>query len=334
MRVCILIFSLTCLVSAQTNLFINPVLSEKQVGRWIYDPGVMRDGDVYYLYHIGEPKTEIWGYTSTDLVHWDGPTVVYSWDREDDPSVFGMSAAQPFKYNGIYYLYFNSRSGRAGDPAQDQRKIRVVKSSDPLHFTGGSVWLDPAPEDGEIDAYPIEIDGDLFLFYRSWHSGWRGVEVNAMSSPTALKGDETKVCIPTEAWEEDLAEAPAVFVKDDKIYVLYSGGLNDGQGRGYQTGYCETRRSTPMGPYRKMSIGQCLIGESDEQNVYGPGSGAMVQDGAGDWWFVHHQAVSADRLNSKEACLTRLYFKSNGDIDPDKTRASWGQPLPAPVSLQ
>lgn len=314
--------------------FQNPVLTGAQAGRWVYDPGVMRDGDRYYLYHIGDPKTNILGYTSTDLVHWDGPTTVYSWNEQAEfPDVYGLSAVQPFKHDGSYYLYFNTRNDTAEDE-QYRRQIRVVCSGNPLHFSGPSVWLDPAVNDGEIDAYPVEINSNLYLYYRSWHSGWRGVEVNAMSSPTSLQGEEVKVCVPTEAWEENLTEAPAVFVDNEKIYVLYSGGLSDGTNHNYQTGYCTTSQLTPMGPYQKMSTNGCLIGESEEANVYGPGSGAVVQDNAGHWWFVHHQAISGDKLQSKEACLTRLFFKDNGNLDSTRIRASWKASLLPPAPLR
>ena len=146
-----------------------------------------------------------------------------------------------------------------------------------------------------------------------------------MANPLQPIGEPVSIIAPTEPWEMqgmNITEGPASVIKYQGIYyLLYSGSAAYTQY--YAVGYATA--SSPLGPFTKYQ-GNPIIKGGD--GIYGPGSGSVTRDAAGNLWYVYHQKQGAADGWDRFICIDPLWFDSNGVLHGKATR---GTPQPAPV---
>lgn len=277
-----------------TQTCVNPVLPNGA------DPTVLLYNGTYYLYATGNNKSYI-VHTSADLVHWEkGPEVFRpGQDNVWAPDVYHC------KKDGKFYLYYTAglHLGVAvGDkpvgPFVDQG-ILVHRAIDPHVFE--------------------DDDGQCYLYF----SGGAWIYVEAMASPTQLKGNRKGVLQATEPWEKlggSINEGPWMIKRKGTYYLLYSGGA--AASRHYAVGYATAK--SPMGPFTKYSGNPIIQGS---ETVFGPGHGSVTQDAAGNLWHVYHQKKGAGDSWVRDICIDPLWFDSDGVLHGKATR---GTHEPAP----
>lgn len=270
--------------------YANPVLGFGQDA----DPDVIRYNGLCYVYSDNHV------YKSWDMVNWyRGATVV---TNAAIASSVGASSTYYNPSNQTFYYYYtvfgstNSWIGVATNATPDG------------NFVDQGQLLNDA-----IDPYPfLNSDGSTYLYWAS-----NGVVfVNKMIDLTHLgTGTNTQVCLAAGA------EAPAVFKRNGTYYMIFSyGGANS---INYQVGYGTA--SNPMGPWTAFP-GNPIIASSG--GVYGPGSGDVTTDDAGNLWFVYHQKIESQPNWNRFVCLDPLWFDDVGGLHGQATR---GLAQPAPI---
>lgn len=278
--------------------YTNPVIS----GVDLADPAVVLHEGTYYLYATGDGRGYD-AYTSKDLVRWTkGPRAFdsplpHTWA----PDVYRHSA------DGKFYLYYTA-----------DRKIGAAVADRPAgKFADQGLLVQ-----GAIDAHLFADEGRLYLYYVKL-PGFR-IHVQPMASPLRPEGGPVKVLEPSEPWEKahgHVTEGPWMLKRNGRYYLIYSGSGADGPD--YAVGYAVSER--PTGPFAKHP-GNPIIRRGE--NVFGPGHGCVVRDGAGALWHVYHQKESARVGWGRFVCIDPLWFDADGVLHGRATR---GTPQPAPT---
>ncbi len=220
--------------------YANPVLTSPA---GVADPFILKWNGEYYLYATGDP---IMAYHSRDLVHWDtiggvlrsNPTPG-AWNQGD------VWAPEVLYRNGTFYLYYTaskvSRDWRVGEYA---RRVGVAVAESPRgpfvdsgrpvtpYWTiDGDVFRDPdGPHAGEEWLFASYLDE------ARWHGA--GITADRLTAPDRVAGAPAKVTQGSEAWEDKdgdpnngslryTNEAPTVFKRRGRYYMMYSGGSWD-----------------------------------------------------------------------------------------------------------
>lgn len=217
--------------------FFNPVL---QFREGVADPHLLKWNGEYYLYATGDP---IRAYHSKDLVHWDTIGAVISGSRA--PTAWNQAdvwAPEVVYRNGKFYLYYTaskaSQDWRVGEMA---RRIGVGVSDSPRGpFVDAGYAVTPGwGIDGHVFKDPA--DGREYMFYSYLYEPrlpGAGIVADLMTAWDALSGKPSHVTRGSEAWEDKdgdpgngslryTNEAPTVLKKNDRYYMMYSGGSWD-----------------------------------------------------------------------------------------------------------
>lgn len=221
----------------ETSVYTNPVIG---LPTSVADPFVMKWKGEYYLYTTGNP---ILAFKSTDLVNWEeiGP-VLYGSDDEDAWNQTDVWAPEVVYRNGKFYMNYTATEASPDWRVEEMaRRIGIAVSDSPEG---------PFEDLGEPVTPGWGIDSHVFLdpdtgkeymfysyFYEPRHPG-AGLVVDAMPSVTEVAGKPSHVTRGTEPWEDKKGnpnqgslrytnEGPTVLKRDDRYYMMYSGGSWD-----------------------------------------------------------------------------------------------------------
>jgi len=151
----------------------GPVLDYGPRSSWderaLGDPYVVRAGDFFYLYYLGQDRARrqrLGLARSTDGVHWEkfrrNPILELGSPGSFDE--LGLGEPAVWQSHGWYWMLYTGRD------AQEQRRLGLARSADGVHWTkqplviaGGSAW------DGKVVCDPsVEVaDGEV----RVWFGG-------------------------------------------------------------------------------------------------------------------------------------------------------------------
>jgi GH43 family beta-xylosidase len=204
-------------------------------------------------------------------------------------------------------------------------------------FVDQGVVLTP-DERFAIDPHPFrDEDGQWYLFYA--HDVLDGdrigttVAVDRMTSMTRLEGDPRTLLRASADWQlfrrrREMygrvadwytLEGPFVLRRDDRYFLLYSGGAWEEPGYGVAYAVADA----PLGPYREPVTGPAVL-QTVPGVVLGPGHNSAVTTPAGEDWIVYH-AWDPGRT-ARRMCIDRLVWGPDG---PERSGPSTG-PRPAP----
>jgi GH43 family beta-xylosidase len=270
------------------------------------DPSIDRDGDTYYVVCTGRDTRY---YTSRDLRTWEGHDMSIEFPSWVDTSR-SIWAYELEQIGGRWYLYFAGPDRTNPAASGFHRSIGVVEAASlvpGVRFTAprslGDAPLVRRDAHSLIDPFVFQDPaGGLYIYYNQTDSTKTdsGLYVNRLSDPV------TKECCargllgaaaattPTPrggAWTGTTLEAPAVFARDGRYYLLFSGNLYVDER--YATGLA--RADSPLGPFiearddpqldctRMVEVfgGRCLMG---------PGGASVSPDGA----LVFHARMATD----------------------------------------
>jgi GH43 family beta-xylosidase len=253
------------------------------------DPGVMRDGDTYYVACTSGNAGDSFGlWTSKDLVHytWAGHAIPNanrpSWAKSD------FWAPELHKVGDRYAVYYSARG------ADGKLAIGAGFADDPL-----GPYLPPTDGDGKAVDTPIIHDNDIGLIdvttfvdtsgqrYLVWK-----VDGNAKGEHTpiygqaveddafTLKGPRATLITNDKTWEGGVVEGPWVVVHEGRYYLFYSG--NAYYNETYAVGVA--RADSPLGPYEKR--GDPIL--TTNERWIGPGHCSVVEGPSGVTQMVYH----------------------------------------------
>lgn len=284
--------------------FANPVFD-----RNFPDPDVLRVGDTYYAYATNGGDGNIQTARSTDLVRWemlpDAMPVLPSWvqpGRTWAPEVTRMG-------NGTFVMYFTAR-----DKASDRQAIGVAtsdKPQGPFVGQGDRAFIAQPEQGGSIDASSFaDDDGSRYVLWKNdgnaiGQDTWLHIQKVSADGLTR-QGEPVRLIRADQEWEGRLIEAPTLWKRNKKYYLLYS--ANAYVNERYAIGYAVASKLT--GPYVKSSAS--LLVTDRERGIIGPGGQDIVLDKSGQSWLLYHAYPPQGRY--RRLNLDRLIWLGNTPI--------------------
>ena len=214
----------------------------------------------------------------------DGTYVMYYATPDMAPSTSCMaSAAAAHVSNGLCLLAWHDEARQC---------ISAATSSNPVgpfvdHSTGP--FICPAEQGGAIDpSVYVTGDGTPYIIWKADGNGY-GLPTIIYSqrlSPNGLStvGPPHELLRPTEPWQGNLIEGPAMIHAEGSFWLFYSG--NDWDTNNYAVGVAKC--ATVTGPCVNQSIRPWLSSSTlGEGQDLGPGGADFVEVG-GLIWMVHH----------------------------------------------
>jgi beta-xylosidase len=245
------------------------------------DPGVMRDGDTYYLTCTHTGGAGIFPiYSSTDLVSWtrvgsilpDRPA--WANDRFWAPEIHKVDQNR-------YVAYFTA-STRSDNRLSIGAAI-ATNPAGPYTDIGEPLIYDPTP--GVIDAHYFRAsDGRRFLTWkRDGNAVGQSTPIllrEVASDGITLQGPTSTILTNDRAWEGAVVEGQWIVEHDGYFYLFYSG--NGYASPSYGVGVARSTSAT--GPYTKAAAPILRTNAVWD----GPGHGAVILGPSGDWVHVYH----------------------------------------------
>jgi len=287
---------LCCLLWMSALLFAtNPVISDPNAD--LADPEVAVFNGRFYIYPTYVPSKD-WAskyfkaYSSADLITWRDEGQILS---VNDVSWGSNNSWAPciIQRGSTYYYYFcmNQQIGVATSSSPTGPFKDAL--GHPLVTTGayGGQSIDP-------DVF-IDDDGQAYLYFG------QGVCNVVRLNANMIQFDGSVQKITPSGYNEG-----AYMIKRNGIYYLMW-SENDTRSIDYRVAYATA--SSPLGPFTKQGI---ILSRSGDFN--GPGHHSVFNNpGTDDWYIVYHRHyVPGGGGQFREICIDRMYFNSNGTIQP------------------
>ncbi len=274
------------------------------------DPGVMADGDLYYMICTGGSFRIRQSY---DLVIWEQTGIPVLPDGKPSWAANGGRnwAPEMHKIDDKYVVYYTTVNGA------NQLSIGASWADTPL----GPYTEIPGPlvEDpqGVIDSnYFQDTDGKRYLSYK--------IDGNASSKPTPIyirelssdglsfaPGSSQVEILRNDSatWEGGVVEAQWLIEREGTYFLFYSGNVYNHQ---YRTGVA--RSNDLFGPYVKH--GDPILTNND--SWVGPGHGSVVPAGD-ELYFVYHAWVAdgsggRDSTQGRQVLVDQIRFENNWPV--------------------
>ena len=290
------------------NSYRNPVV-------YGADPDILYHDGVYYLYYTDTQDMSLFQcYTSTDLIHWSEPIVVFhgvdGWGNNEY-----MSPNVVYK-DGLFYMFYASHT--APDPITGRREAHVAYASS-TSPTGPfkSVTRKPLHEDiQEIGGHPFfDEDGRTYLTVVRFNKGneiWAYEVTMEDGVVTPIEDTVVRLLVPTEPWECDYArivEGGVIMKHKGLYYMIYAGSHYKGD---YGEGVAIAEK--PLGPYRKYKYNPILRATAFTR---GTGDSVYTRTANGDYIMFYHQHFSRTEISPRQICYDPMKFVEVGDGSPD-----------------
>lgn len=307
MRKQIVFFALTYLIglfcTAQKNN--NPIIKG-----WYADPEAAIFNNKFWIYPTYsapyEQQVFLDAFSSTDMISWKKHARIFDtsavkWAKK------AIWAPAIIQKDSLYYLFFSANDVHAGEIGG----IGVAVANNPAgpfkDFLG-------KPLIGEIHngAQPIDqfvfqgMDGNYYMIYGGW--GHCNI-VQLKSDFSGLLPFENNEYYK-EITPQGYVEGPLMFVRNNKYYLMWSEG--GWTGPDYRVAYAIA--DSLEGPFKR--IGTVL--KQDARIATGAGHHSLFHVADGDEWFIvyHRRPNGETNANHRVVCLDRMYFNSNGFIEP------------------
>lgn len=321
----VLFFTLLSLVMMGCEEMREDVTYQNPIGEMtnIGDPAILKSDDTYYMYATSMPTSGFWVWQSDDLVEWDGGTVAYTHDNQDERwGVGDFWAPEVVEYNGIYYMVFTAQKDNG------EMTVSIASSDSPIgpfedlyvdifaeeegSFIDGSIFID----DDEIPyLYYVRDNRDNIINGRHVSQIY-GVELS--SELTETVGEAKLLLEPTQEWElqneeVDILEGPFMVKNDNQYYLMYT--ANAFWDPFYAVGYAVS--DNPLGSFEKNEKNPILANDL-ENGISGPGHNTVTV-GLDDetLYMVYHIHTDPDNPSGdRRPAIDRLYFE-DGEMKTD-----------------
>lgn len=216
------------------------------------------------------------------------------------------------KIKDHYVMWFATPDVQTHLPTGATAKcIGVATASSPL----GPFTPSPQPSIcqawGSIDPRTIDLGGQLYLYWKAdtnadTHATIPTTIWAARLAPNGEQLTSAPVAILTasQAWQEELIEAPQMVVSGHRYYLFYSGSKSFTPASGIGIAKCKG----PLGPCKDIGMGP-LLG-SNPQGA-GPGEESLfAQNGSN--WLLYAPAAPYGAYTYRSLAIARVAFDSKG----------------------
>jgi GH43 family beta-xylosidase len=280
------------------------------------DPWIVREGaDYYYLNTLGNRiairKTRDLGKLAEaeEKVVWTAPAT--------GPNAQAIWAPELHRIDGKWYLYYTAAAAGHNDDAH--RGIFVLENAARDPQTGS--WVDR----GQLKTRYTGIDGTTFAYrgkryfvYSPYVGPDSNLAIVEMANPWTLKGPETLIAQPDQAWERQggrqILEGPE-FLPGPKgqLFLSYSGSAcwSDDYAIGLLSA---PAGADPLDARVWTKAPKPVIAKSPADGVYAPGHNGFFTTPRGEHWIVYHANPGPDmKCTPKRAPrIRRVTFAADG----------------------
>lgn len=231
-------------------------------------------------------------------------------------------APELHRIDGRWYIYF--AAGDSDDVFRIRTYVLESTSDDPRADT----WVLRGRMVTKWDTFTL--DSTTFEHrgkrYFAWAQSEPGIATNSnlylaeMASPLALKGEPTRLAVPTLPWEIQgfkVNEGPAVLIRNGRVFMTYSASATDAR-------YCmglltADEQSDLLDPRSWTKSPQPIFTTNEATRQYGPGhnSFTVAEDGRTDVLVYHardYRDITGDPLYdpNRHTRVQRLYWNDDG----------------------
>ena len=310
------------LPSAAAADFANPLVLQRA------DPHVTLHGDGYYYYTATVPeydRIELRRVRSlNDLGKAEAKTI---WRRHDSGTMSRNIWAQELHHiDGKWYLYFTA--GRLDAPFDIRLYVLENAAANPLE----GQWVERGQlktgwESFALDATTFALKGQRYLVWtqRPPESGkhMTAVYIAKMDTPLSIAGKATLLTKPDHAWEKvrfDVNEAPAVLLRNGRVFMTYSASATDAN---YALGMLSASDSANLlDPAAWTKSPVPVMASSAATGQYGPGHNSFTTtpDGKTDILVYHarnYRDIKGDPLHDPNRHTRAQAIRWRADGTPD-----------------
>ena len=298
---------------------------------------ILHDGTTFYRYRqaVSGSNLIVNSHTSTNLTSWGAADQILS-IASNNTDKQGIWPANNVKANGSYWLHYPL----IGNPDNANAKnIWCSSSGTALGNYGGHEKV--VDQDVGVIDPTVAVDGTARFLLWKRVGPWGGLNGNdgaihaRQLDPNNLKNwksgsTEKKLIGPAGiTWTagQDHTEAPAIFFRANRWFLMYTSGHPDDAT--YAIGYGTLNGDAVMGDYTNRTLTNPILKTRQDPNsglwTNGPGAGEVVQKGTGpDSWWILYSAKSGGGENMH---LDDVHFTDNL---LDQIKATNGSTQPNP----
>jgi GH43 family beta-xylosidase len=306
-------------VAGAAPTFDNPLVRQRA------DPHVTLHADGYYYYTATVPEYDRIELRRTrDLNDLGKAETRVAWRKHaSGPMSFHIWAPELHHIDGRWFLYFTA--GRADAPLDIRLYVLENAAANPLE---GS-WIERGQlktgwESFSLDATTFALEGQRYLLWTqrpaSATGHITGVYIAKMNSPLSIDGPATLLTLPEYPWEKvkfDVNEAPAVLVKNGRVFMTYSAAATDAS---YALGMLTARAGANLlDPKAWTKSAQPVFKSSQATGQFGPGHNSFTTtpDGKTDILVYHARSfeqIPGDSLQdpNRHTRAQALRWKADG----------------------
>jgi len=319
--------ALLSLPACAAPVFDNPLVQQRA------DPHVTLQADGYYYLAATVPEYDrIEVRRARDLNGLGKGESKVVWSRHAaGPMSANIWAPEMHRIDGKWYLYFTA--GRADAPLDIRLYVLENEAANPLE---GS-WkergqLKTGWESFALDATTFAHGGKRYLLWTQRPPAsdrhMTAVYIAEMDTPLSIRGAATLLTTPEYPWEKvkfDVNEAPAVLVKNGRVFVTYSASATDAN---YALGMLTADAGANLLDARAWSKSpRPVFASSEATGQYGPGHNSFTTtpDGKTDILVYHarsYEHTPGDSLHDPNRHTRAQAISWRADGTPD-----FGEPV-------
>lgn len=321
--------------AAAATEFANPLVLQRA------DPhvGLHTDGWYYYTATVPEyDRIELRRTRSLNELGKAEARVVWR-KHAGGPMSRNIWAPELHHIDGKWYLYFTA--GRADAPFDIRLYVLENAAANPLE----GQWIERGQlktgwESFALDATTFTVKGQRYLAWTQRPPGadkhMTAVYIASMASPLAIRGPATMLTTPEYPWEKvkhEVNEAPAVLVRNGRVFLTYSASATDAS---YSLGMLSAPESANLlDPAAWAKSPLPVLRSSAATGQYGPGHNSFTTspDGKHDILVYHargYEKIDGDSLfdPNRHTRAQRISWRPDGTPE-------FGEPVadaPAPAA--
>jgi GH43 family beta-xylosidase len=324
---CLLFAFLTSGAAAATDI-VNPLVRQRA------DPQVTLHTDGYYYFTATVPeydRIELRRARSLNDLGKAEAKVVWR-KHAAGPMSSHIWAPELHHIDGKWYLYFTA--GRADAPFDIRLYVLENASANPLEGSWAERGqLKTGWESFALDATTFVVKGQRYLAWAQRPAGgtkhMTAVYIAKMDTPLSISGAATLLTKPEYPWETvkyDVNEAPAVLVKNGRVFMTYSASATDAN---YAMGMLAAQENANLLDVAAWTKSPAPVFASNAGNSqYGPGHNSFTTtpDGKTDILVYHarnYRDIAGDPLHNPDRHTRAQPISWRADGMPD-----FGVPLP------
>lgn len=257
------------------------------------DPWIVREGPVFY--YVGTHGDRLAIRATRDLARLNEAAEVTVWrPPTTGANAKAIWAPELHRIDGGWYIYYTAAASNAPEGKEDaHRGVFVLenRNADPTQGT----WTDRgrlATAQPGIDGTTFTAHGKRYFVYSPYVGPDSVLAIVEMANPWTLKGKETIIARPDQAWERQggrqILEGPE-FLQGPKgdLFLTYSGSACWSDG--YAIGLLHAQAgSNPLDAKAWSKSTQPILQKNPAGNVYAPGHNGFFHMQDGSSWIVYH----------------------------------------------